>query len=71
MIPFFPIIFGIGAALSVLGLSWYDSLSPADKKLADQRAADLALELYGKAINQLTRAQLNAVAKEVRTYLGV
>jgi hypothetical protein len=63
MFPFIPLaaliaIFGGGAALL-----WYDQLSEKQKQEADRLAAAYGKQLYGKAVDQLSREQASHVAR--------
>lgn len=65
-LPWFPLASAAAAALGLLGLFWYESLSTEDKARADGLATEYARRLYGRAVAQLTaaqRAHINSLVK--------
>lgn len=71
MLPLIPLACVAGFIASALGLTWYDSLSKAEKEKADKLAADFAWQLYQKSVKNLTSDQAESVAALVRDRLGV
>ena len=71
MLPLIPLACVAGFIASALGLTWYDSLSKAEKEQADKLAADFAWQLYQKSVKNLTSDQAESVAALVRDRLGV
>lgn len=64
----FPIIPILAVAAIVGGfstLSWYSSLSQEEQDYADRRANELAAELFGRAFESLSRAQMEQVLAQV------
>jgi len=68
MIPFFPILSGLAAALGLGGLWWYSQLSPAEKKRADAMARDFALDMFGKELESLNRDEMKRVHSRVEPF---
>ncbi len=70
MLPLIPIVCFGGLIASLLGLTWYDSLSKAEKEEADRLAGKLAWDWFETSVENLTKSQLAAVSEEVRKRLG-
>lgn len=68
MIPLIPIL----ACIAVLGggatFVWYDGLSGEDKKNANRLTAEYAQALFGKAVDQLTPAEVRVVRDRVKAH---
>ena len=65
--PLIPIL-AVAAILGGAGaLYWYSNLSAHQKEAADRRANELAFDLFGKALNQLTRSQVDHVLGIVKS----
>lgn len=70
MFPMLPVAFVGGLLTSLLGLSWYESLSKEQKELADRRAAELARTLFNSTLANLTQQQTKFVYDQAKVYLG-
>jgi hypothetical protein len=70
MPPFIPFLCIGSLCSSGAILWWYDLLSPANKKKADDHARNLALSFFNKAVDQLTPTQLSSVMTRVRKFIG-
>jgi hypothetical protein len=68
MIPFIPIVLGLIFGGSGTGLVWYFALSDEDKKRADRKAAELAEQVYGKAIGELEERQKEDIHNRVKVF---
>jgi hypothetical protein len=68
MIPLIPML----ACLAVLGggatFVWYDTLSGDDKKRANRLTGEYAQMLFGKAVDQLTPAEVRVVSDRVKAH---
>lgn len=67
IIPLILIALGIG---TVVGLAWYESLSDEQKQIADAHAARLALQIYNRSLDELSRDQLEHVLRQVKRLTG-
>ncbi len=70
MFPLIPLVCFGGLFASLLGLTWYDSLTTAEKEEADRLAGQLAWDWFETSVENLTKSQLAAVSEEVRKRLG-
>lgn len=70
MFPLIPLMCFGGLIASLLGLTWYDSLTKAEKEEADRLAGQLAWDLFETSLENLTQSQLAAVSEEVRKRLS-
>lgn len=65
-VPIIPLV-AIATMLGSAGaLAWYKGLSPEDRERADQRASELAEQLFAKALDQLSRRQARQVNDQVK-----
>ena len=67
-IPWFQLLSGLAAALGLGGLFWYSQLTPAQKKLADQKARELAIQMFNKEVEHLTHEQGRQLNDRLKTY---
>jgi hypothetical protein len=70
MFPIIPVVCFGGLIASLLGLTWYDSLTREEKDDADRLAARLAWDWFNTSVENLTKSQLAAVSQEVQRRLG-
>ena len=68
MLPLVPIIAGLAALCGSGTLVWYYNLSDADKRQADQLAAEYAFEHFGKTLDQLDREEATHVSAMTRRH---
>lgn len=68
--PWFLIGSTVATGLGLAGLFWYDCLSSADKARADERTAEYARRLYGRAVAELTDGQRASIHNLVQADLG-
>jgi hypothetical protein len=65
----FPIIPIMAAAAIILGvgaLGWYSRLPPTERERADLRANELALELFGIALDKLDKVRFTRIILAVK-----
>lgn len=60
----------IAAALGLYSLVWYHSLTKEEREQADRLTIEYAKALYNKAVNQLTKLQLDRVLELVKIHFG-
>jgi hypothetical protein len=68
--PLTGILSSLAAALGLYTLYWYENLSKEEKREADALAAEYASNLYDKALNALTAAQLGHVQELVKRHFA-
>ena len=68
--PLIPIVCLSGVIGGIFAYSWYESLPAAKRREADEYAASVAKRLYSKAVDELTRQQLNHVMNHVKKLMG-
>ncbi len=64
--PLIPVAAAAAVVLGVGALVWYSKLTPEQKRSADQRANELALEWFDKALDKLDKVSLTRVLVAVR-----
>ena len=63
MFPIIPVLAIIALVGSGGTLIWYDKLNKEQKETANRIAMNYAWQLYGKAVNELTKDQASHVAR--------
>lgn len=71
MFKLIPVLAGIATILGAAGLGWYHCLSREQQMQADRIAAEYALKLYQKALDELTRHEFEMVALFVKRHFGL
>jgi hypothetical protein len=69
-VPLVGLLGTLAAALGLYTLYWYENLSKSEKQEADRLAADYALRLYNKGLDQLTSFQLGRVQELVQGHFA-
>jgi hypothetical protein len=64
--PIIPILAAAAVILGVGALGWYSRLSPIDRERADLRANELALELFGIALDKLDKVRFTRIILAVK-----
>jgi hypothetical protein len=64
--PLIPILAAAAIILGVSALGWYSRLSPAERKRADLRANELALEMFATALDKLDKVRFIQIILAVK-----
>jgi hypothetical protein len=68
--PLIPLLFILMGGTGLAGLWWYYTLPEADRLAADKVAENIANDLYGMAVDQLSREQARVVHARVRQHFN-
>lgn len=70
MLPLIPLLCIAAVLGGGVGLGWYYGLSEDERSTADRIANDLAWKLYQKALDELTKAEAEHIARLVRSRIA-
>ena len=68
--PVIPLLLVAGQLGLIAAFAWYQKLSKSAQDQANEVAGEVAMELFGKALDQLTKSQFSQVGAVVQKRLG-